>query len=78
MARHPLCAYCLKSGKAVKADVVDHIEPHKGDMVKFWAGPFQSLCHTCHSSVKAKEDAGNKTASDADGNPTDAWHPWNR
>jgi len=32
--------------------VCDHIEPHRGNMVKFWNGPFQSLCKQCHDSVK--------------------------
>lgn len=54
----PLCRYCKQQGRVTEATVLDHITPHKGDMVKFWSGPFQSLCATCHSSRKAKEDAG--------------------
>jgi hypothetical protein len=26
------------------------------DPVKFWAGPFQSLCHTHHSATKQREE----------------------
>lgn len=69
--RHPLCAYCLKLGKVTPATVADHIEPHKGDLAKF-RGPLQSLCATCHSSAKAKEERrGKSIAFDALGNPID-------
>jgi hypothetical protein len=27
-------------------------EPHRGDVNKFWLGPFQSLCKPCHDSSK--------------------------
>jgi 5-methylcytosine-specific restriction endonuclease McrA len=32
--------------------VCDHIEPHRGDETRFWAGPFQTLCKPCHDSLK--------------------------
>lgn len=51
----PLCAYCLRSGRAVEATVADHITPHRGDPALF-EGPLQSLCASCHSSAKAKEE----------------------
>ena len=76
LAKHPLCAYCLKRGELKPADVVDHVEPHRGDMDKFWNGLVQSLCHACHSSVKQREEAGNVAGFDANGEPVDAWHPW--
>jgi hypothetical protein len=34
----------------------DHIEPHRGDVAKFWAGPFRTLCSTCHNSHKQSEE----------------------
>lgn len=49
--------------KGIEADtsqlVCDHIEPHKGDEAKFWAGPFQTLCKHCHDSLKQREEHGN-------------------
>lgn len=42
----------------LKADtsqlVCDHIEPHRGDEAKFWAGPFQTLCAPCHNGTKQR------------------------
>jgi 5-methylcytosine-specific restriction enzyme A len=26
------------------ATICDHVEPHRGDVNKFWLGPFMSLC----------------------------------
>ena len=34
--------------------VCDHIHPHRGDVQKFWAGPFQTLCKRCHDSDKQR------------------------
>jgi 5-methylcytosine-specific restriction enzyme A len=34
--------------------VCDHIEPHNGDIEKFWAGPFQTLCKRCHDRDKQR------------------------
>lgn len=48
----PLCRMCKDQGEYNPATVCDHIEPHKGNWTKFWSGPFQSLCSTCHSSDK--------------------------
>ena len=50
---------CWRSGRAVAATDVDHIEPHRGDQSLFWApANHQSLCHACHSSKTAREDGG--------------------
>jgi 5-methylcytosine-specific restriction protein A len=50
---HPLCVGCQARGFIVAADVVDHVEPHLGDPVKFWAeGNWQSACSWCHSVLK--------------------------
>ena len=56
LTAEPLCAYCAKAGKVEAATVCDHIKPHRGDLVLFWAGPFQSLCQSCHSSDKQREE----------------------
>ena len=50
------CAKC----KAIKADtsqlVCDHIERHQGNEAAFWSGPFQTLCASCHSGAKQREE----------------------
>ncbi|MGU3418515.1 HNH endonuclease [Methylobacterium sp. D54C] len=53
----PLCRLCLAEGRVTPAVVCDHVEPHRGDVDLFWAGPFQSLCKSCHSSTKQKDEA---------------------
>lgn len=54
---HPLCRMCEASGRFVAATVVDHIAPHRGDMAAFWnSANWQSLCATCHSSAKQREE----------------------
>lgn len=58
MAEHPLCRYCLQREIVTAATVCDHIEPHRGDEVKFWSGPFQSLCANCHADDKQREELG--------------------
>ena len=46
---HPLCVECLQNGRYVKATVVDHITPHRGDRKLFWdQGNWQALCKLCH------------------------------
>lgn len=56
---HPLCAYCEKHGRITSGVVVDHIEPHRGDMRLFWDSTnWQTLCRPCHDSVKKAEEAG--------------------
>jgi 5-methylcytosine-specific restriction protein A len=57
LAAHPLCAICEANGRVTPATEVDHIEPHKGDQVKFWQGSnHQALCKPCHSRKTATED----------------------
>lgn len=56
----PLCAMCMARGLVVVATVADHVEPHRGDPDLFWAGPLQSLCASCHSSDKQREERGGR------------------
>ena len=42
LLEHPLCAFCLERGIVIPAEICDHVEPHYGDVNKFWLGPFQS------------------------------------
>lgn len=74
LRRNPLCVFCEREGRIELATVVDHIEPHRGDRVKFWNGPFQPLCKTCHDSTKKAMEAGkaSRIAIGADGWPMEA------
>jgi hypothetical protein len=73
---HPLCAECLKRNLVVPATVVDHIEPHHGDRRAFEFGKLQSLCASCHDSIKRTiELRGYDTTIGIDGYPTDPNHP---
>lgn len=58
LAKEPLCRYCAREGRLTPGDVVDHVTPHKGNRWDFYHGEVQTLCHTCHSSVKQREENG--------------------
>jgi hypothetical protein len=81
MARHqlrvqPLCEWCLREGRVTAARVCDHVEPHHGDVNKFWLGKLQSLCRNCHESRKKfRELNGYDRDVGADGLPLDPRHP---
>jgi len=48
---NPWCAVCGEPG-----NVVDHIQPHKGDRGLFWGqGNWQTLCERCHAAKSARE-----------------------
>lgn len=59
---HPLCQCedCDEGRKRVTlATVVDHIKPHRGDMVLFWdPRNWQAMAKTCHDKKTATEDGG--------------------
>ena len=79
MRQQPLCIMCEKKGVVREANVADHVQPHKGDAVKFWLGPTQSLCFEHHNRAKREfERRGFSTAIDASGFPCDPLHPFNR
>lgn len=70
LALEPLCRMCLESEIVTEATVCDHVIPHRGDEVLFWSGPFQSLCGSCHSRHKQREENGRPTVRyGADGFP---------
>src|SRR5215467_12509023 len=52
LMQHPLCKFCLERGIVTRANVVDHVTPHRGDWTDFITGELQSLCEPCHNSVK--------------------------
>ena len=70
----------LQSGRIVLADLADHVVKHDGDLELFWHGELQSLCSSCHSQRKQSvERRGyDRYSVDADGNPTDPLHPFNK
>ena len=73
---HPLCKFCLERGIMTPATIADHVEPHRGDVNKFWLGKLQSLCHTCHNSRKREiEGRGYYVDIGSDGMPLDPNHP---
>lgn len=54
---HPLCRTCYQKGRYVKAEVVDHIVPHRGDPALFWdQSNWQPLCKRCHDQKTRNED----------------------
>lgn len=68
LREHPLCgdrlnerspehSACVRDGRITPAGVVDHRVPHRGDERLFWDPTnHQSLCTTCHDSIKAKAE----------------------
>ena len=54
---HPLCVECMKNGRYVRATVVDHIVPHRGDQKLFLdQSNWQALCKECHDRKTLTED----------------------
>ena len=54
---HPLCEECRKQGKYVKATVMDHVKPHRGDEELFWdRSNWRALCKRCHDWKTMTED----------------------
>lgn len=55
---HPLCVKCAEEGRYVKATVVDHRIPHRGDQKLFWdESNWCALCKPCHDKKTGKEDS---------------------
>jgi 5-methylcytosine-specific restriction protein A len=47
----------MEEGRYVKATVVDHIKPHRGDQTLFWdRSNWQALCKQHHDEKTGKED----------------------
>ena len=54
LRQNPLCKACLPRVEAAR--VVDHVIPHRGDMVLFWdRSNWQPLCLSCHNAKSARE-----------------------
>ena len=77
MDQHPLCVMCEADGKIVLAKICDHVVPHRGNEIMFYAGPFQSLCKLHHDSTKQRmEHRRIEIGGDAQGNPIDKNSHW--
>ena len=61
LSANPICVECKRiEGKLIPAEVVDHIEPHRGNHDLFWdQSNWQSLCVRCHNRKSATEGAFN-------------------
>jgi len=57
---HPLCQKCLQLGIVKPAKVVHHVEPHRGDWMKFNNSPLESLCKECHDQHTASVERSGK------------------
>ncbi|TIL64491.1 MAG: HNH endonuclease [Mesorhizobium sp.] len=71
LALNPLCEICIQSETVTPATTVHHADGgHRGDVDRFWAGPFQALCSSCHSRHGKLEDHGRQAVRfDASGWP---------
>lgn len=59
LAANPLCEWCLQEREDVTvATEVHHDGPHRGDITRFFEGPFVSTCKRCHASRGQLEDNG--------------------
>jgi 5-methylcytosine-specific restriction enzyme A len=72
---HPLCAFCQAQGKAVAADVVDHVIEHAGDINAFFTGELRSLCRPCHERRHGRAPGGTRPWIGLDGWPLDEPSP---
>lgn len=74
---HGLCQICLRQGFTNGGNVVDHIEPHKGNPELFYKlDNLQTLCKVHHDSDKQSEESrGYGTGVDENGFPLDPKHP---
>ena len=80
LASNPLCVRCQSQGRTTAATVVNHIKPHKGDLVLFFdQANWQPLCAPCHDGPAQQQDRlGYTTDIGSDGWPTDPRHPANQ
>ncbi len=55
--QNPLCVTCKATGKTTPANILDHMEPHKGNSELFWDQKnWQALCKRCHDRKTAMFD----------------------
>ena len=49
LMREPLCADCLRAGRAQPAEIADHIQPIREGGARLDRENIQSLCRACHN-----------------------------
>lgn len=76
----PLCEWCDRQGHVVRATIVDHVIPHRGDQALFFGTDnLASLCKPHHDGAKQQEEKrGFSGEVDASGWPIDPRHRANR
>lgn len=50
------CRICKRFETNTSLLVCDHVERHMGNEHRFWAGPFQTLCKSCHDKAKQRAE----------------------
>ena len=71
---HPLCGMCTDDGRVTVANVVDHIEPHRGDQKLFWDETnLQALCASHHNSDKQMLEKSGRQRAKFDGSGRVVW-----
>lgn len=80
LSKHPHCQCPHHVGQEVKATVVDHIAPHRGDTRLFFdANNLQSMSKPCHDKFKQSQEKGGNgflQGCDVNGNPLSKEHEW--
>jgi hypothetical protein len=74
LAYRPLCEWCERRGQLTAATVCHHADPGaKRDPSRFYAGPFVSLCSSCHDIDAQRLELGAPARAPigADGWPLD-------
>src|SRR5689334_18511643 len=74
LAHEPFCRMCAAAGRQTAAVVVDHIQPHRGNLTLFWdRSNWMSLCRIHANVEKQRIEAGGKprTPVGLDGWPLD-------
>ena len=52
---NPVCVGCAAVGRTTASQLVDHIEPHRGNEQLFWdMSNWQALCRWHHDAIKAR------------------------
>ena len=59
LGQHPWCVMCMRAGQHLRATVVDHIVPHRGDPKLFWdEANWRPLCKPHHDREKQRAERG--------------------
>lgn len=81
LSRQPFCECRLHAGRTVRAEIVDHKLPHRGDSNLFFdAANLQSLAKKCHDGWKQRLERSGQdfiAGCNEHGQPLDPKHHWN-